>query len=113
GKELAAEWKAIRPNEVEVKLPLQTAQPGQLTRLVKQYGASSAQPVPLQAFAQAARLDSFTLHAGDSQGVLTGSRLDEVAGLAVAGIAFVPGALASTQGVDQLTMTAQDAAAAG
>ena len=113
GKELAAEWKAIRSNEVEVKLPLQTAQPGQLTLLVKQYGASSPQPVPLQAFAQAARLDSFTLHAGDSQGVLTGSRLDEVAGLAVAGIAFVPGALASTQGVDQLTMTAQDAAAAG
>ncbi|HEV7137641.1 MAG TPA: hypothetical protein VGN43_13475, partial [Steroidobacteraceae bacterium] len=112
GKELEAEWKAVRPNEVEVKLPLQAAQPGQLTLLVKQYGASSPQPVQLQAFAEAAHLESFTLHAGDSQGVLTGSRLDEVAGLAVAGVAFAPAALASSQGVDQLTMSAQDAAAA-
>jgi hypothetical protein len=112
GKELDAEWKAVHPDEVEVKLPLQAAQPGQLTLLVKQYGASPPEPVPLQAFAEAAHLDSFTLHAGDSQGVLTGSRLDEVSGLAVAGVAFVPGALASSQGVDQLTLTAQDAAAA-
>jgi hypothetical protein len=111
GKELEAEWKAVRPDEVEVKLPLEAAQPGQLTLLVKQYGASPPQPVPLQAFAEAAHLDSFTLHAGDNQGVLTGSRLDEVSGLAVAGAAFVPGALVSTQGVDQLTLTAQDAAA--
>jgi len=111
GKELAAEWKAVRPDEVEVKLPLQAAQPGQLTLLVKQYGAAPPQPVALQAFAEAAHLDSFTLHAGDNQGVLTGARLDEVSGLAVAGVAFTPGALASSQGVDQLTMTAQDAAA--
>ncbi|MGH8202782.1 MAG: hypothetical protein ACREVO_20835 [Steroidobacteraceae bacterium] len=112
GKELAADWKAVRPDEVEVKLPLQAAQPGQLTLLVKQYGASPPQPVPLQAFAEAAHLDSFTLHAGDSQGLLTGARLDEVSGLAVAGVAFIPGALASSQGVDQLTMTAQGGATA-
>jgi hypothetical protein len=113
GKELEAEWKPLHTNEVEVKLPLQGAQPGELTLLVKQYGASPPQPVPLQAFAEAAHLDSFTLHAGDSQGVLAGSRLDEVAGLALDGVAFVPGALASSQGVDQLTMTAQDVPAAG
>ncbi|MGH8169960.1 MAG: hypothetical protein ACRETJ_05420 [Steroidobacteraceae bacterium] len=112
GKELEAEWKAVRPNEVAVTLPLQAAQPGQLTLLVKQYGASPPQPVPLQAFAEAARLESFTLHAGDIEGVLTGSRLDEVAGLAVAGVAFAPGALASSQGIDQLTISAQDTAAA-
>jgi hypothetical protein len=112
GKELVAEWKAVRPDEVEVKLPLQAAQPGQLTLLVKQYGASPPEPVPLQAFAEAAHLDSFTLHAGDSQGVLTGSRLDEVSGLAVGGVPFIPGALASSQGVDQLTLTAPAAAAA-
>jgi hypothetical protein len=111
GKELEAQWKPVHRDEVEVKLPLKDAQPGELTLLVKQYGGGT-QPVPLQAFAEAAHLDSFTLHAGDSQGVLTGSRLDEVAGLAVAGVAFVPGALASSQGVDQLTMTAQDPTAA-
>jgi hypothetical protein len=112
GKELEADWKPVHGNEVEVKLPLEAAQPGPLTLLVQQYGASPPQPVPLQAFAEAARLESFTLHAGDSEGVLTGSRLDEVAGLALAGVAFVPGALSSSQGVDALTMTAQDLAAA-
>ncbi|MFZ0499731.1 MAG: hypothetical protein WAU49_17860 [Steroidobacteraceae bacterium] len=112
GKELEAEWKTVRPDEVEVKLPLQAAQPGQLTLLVKQFGATPPEPVPLQAFAEAAHLNSFTLHAGDSQGVLSGSRLDEVSGLAVGGVPFVPGALASSQGVDALTLTAQDAAAA-
>ncbi|HZT04935.1 MAG TPA: hypothetical protein VFA39_21980 [Steroidobacteraceae bacterium] len=112
GKELAAEWKPVHPNEVEVKLPLQSAQPGELTLLVEQYGASPAQTVPLRAFSEAAHLESFMLHAGDSQGVLTGRRLDEVAGLALAGVAFVPGALASSQGTDQLTMTAQDVPAA-
>jgi hypothetical protein len=112
GKELEAEWKTIHPNEVEVTLPLQAAQPGQLTLLVKQYGATPPQPVPLQAFAQAARLDSFVLHAGDDQGVLSGARLDEVAGVALAGVAFVPGALSSSQGVDQLTLSAQDTPAA-
>ncbi len=112
GKELKATWKPLRPDEVEVKLPLQAAQPGQLTLLVRQYGASSPQPVPLEAYAEAAHLDSFTLHAGDSEGVLAGSRLDEVAGLAVDGVAFMPGALSSSHGVDQLTMTAQAAASA-
>jgi hypothetical protein len=112
GKELQAAWKPLHTDEVEVKLPLQAAQPGELTLLVQQYGAHPPQSVPLQAFAEAAHLDSFTLHAGDSQGVLTGSRLDEVAGLAVDGVAFLPGALASSQGADQLTMSAQDPAAA-
>ncbi|HJS88896.1 MAG TPA: hypothetical protein VJ738_02905 [Steroidobacteraceae bacterium] len=112
GKELEAEWKAVHANEVEVKLPLQSAQPGPLTLLVKQYGSSPPQPVPLHAFAEAARLESFTVHAGDSEGVLTGSRLDEVSGLALAGVAFVPGALSSTQGADELTLTAQDSSAA-
>jgi hypothetical protein len=112
GKELKADWKPLRPNEVEVKLPLQSAQPGQVTLLVEQYGASAPEPVPLEAYAEAAHLDTFTLHAGDSQGVLTGSRLDEVAGLAVDGVAFIPGALSSAHGVDQLTMTAQAPATA-
>ncbi len=79
GKELQAEWKAIKPDEVEVKLPLQEAKPGALTLLVNQYGASQPQPVELRAFAEAGRLESFAIHAGDAQGNLRGSRLDEVA----------------------------------
>jgi hypothetical protein len=112
GKTLKVDWKRVHSSEVQVKLPLTRIQPGPLTLLVKQFGPNPPQPVSLEAYSEAARLDSFTLHAGDSQGVLAGSRLDEVAGLAMDGVAFVPGALSSKSGVDRLTMTAQDAQAA-
>ena len=112
GKELKTEWKPLKPNEVEIKLPLQSAAPGTVTLLVSQYGASQPQPVALHAFAEAAHLDSFTIHAGDTRGVLKGSRLDEVASLTLKGIEFVPGSLAKVLAGDELTMTAQDTQAA-
>jgi hypothetical protein len=112
GKELTAEWKTVKPNEVEVKLPLQQAKPGALTLLVKQYGAGDPQPVPVHAFSEAGHLDSFAIHAGDSQGVLKGTRLDEVASLDIKGLQFLPGTLATHQAADELTMIAQDAPAA-
>jgi hypothetical protein len=112
GKELTAEWKAVKPNEVEIKLPLQEAKPGALTLLVTQYGARDPQSVAVHAFSEAGHLDSFSIHAGDSQGVLKGTRLDEVAGLDMKGVQFLPGALTTHQGGDELTMVAQDTAAA-
>ena len=113
GKQLKAEWKPLNPNEVELKLPLQEAQPGAMTLLVTQHGVSQPVPVALRAFADAAHLEGFTIHAGDSQGVLRGSRLDEVAGLSINGLAFVPGPLTGSKGSDQLRLTAQDPQAAG
>jgi hypothetical protein len=112
GKELTAEWKAVKPNEVEIKLPLQEAKPGALTLLVKQYGAGDPQPVAVHAFSEAGHLDSFSIHAGDAQGVLKGTRLDEVASLDMKGVQFLPGTLTTHQGGDELTMLAQDTAAA-
>ena len=112
GKELTAEWKAVKPNEVEIKLPLQEAKPGALTLLVKQYGAGDAESVAVHAFSEAGHLDSFSIHAGDSQGVLKGTRLDEVAGLDMKGVQFLPGELTTHQGGDELTMLAQDTTAA-
>jgi hypothetical protein len=109
GKEHAAEWKAVKPNEVEVTLPLQGAKPGTMTLLVSQYGASQAQSVRLHAFSEAAHLDSFAIRAGDSQGTLKGSRLDQVASLSVQGVEFVPGKLATSQGGDELSMVTRDA----
>ncbi len=112
GKELRAEWKRTKPDEVEVKLPLQDAAPGPVTLLIRQHGEVEPQPIALQTFANVGRLDGFTLHAGDAQGVLKGSRLDEVTRLIVGGVSFLPGALATPRGGDALTLHAQDAAAA-
>jgi hypothetical protein len=112
GKELKVDWKSVKPNEVEVKLPLQESKPGAITLLVTQYGLAEPQPVSLHAFAEAGRFDGFSMHAGEGQGTLKGSRLDEVATLTVRGVTFVPGELLSRAGSDELSMVAQDAQAA-
>ena len=112
GKELTAEWKAVKPDEVEVKLPLQASEPGALSLVVTQFGAQNPQAIPVHAFSEASHLDSFAIHAGDAQGVLKGTRLDEVASLDLKGIQFVPGALATHQSSDELTMVAQDTSSA-
>jgi hypothetical protein len=112
GKELKADWKATSPDELEVKLPLKEAHPGALQLEVKQYGTVTAQTIPLRAYAEAGHLDSFTLHAGDAQGILKGSGLDEVANLTVNGVGFAPGKMDATMGSDELPMMAKDAKAA-
>jgi len=108
GKELKAEWKAVKPNEVEVKLPLQEAQPGAMMLMVTQSGVSQPQPIPIQAFSEAGRLEGFSIHVGDVQGVLKGSRLDEVASLSIGALVFLPGELSTQSGSDDLPMIAQD-----
>ena len=101
------EWKKIRPNEVELILPLQEVSAGDLTLRLRQFGRSDAQTLALHAFAQAAHLESFTLHAGDTQGVLRGNRLDEVKGLSFGALQFTPGTLSTHEGHDELPMLAQ------
>jgi hypothetical protein len=112
GKELKAEWKAVKPNELEVKLPLQDAKPGAMTLVVTQFGAAQPEPVSIQTFAEAGHYDGFDIHSGDAQGTLQGSRLDEVASLSMKNVIFVPGELSTRNGSDALPMVAQDAQAA-
>ena len=111
GKQLKAEWKNVKPNELEVKLPLQEASPGAMTLLVSQYGVSEPQPIAIQTFSEAGHFDGFVMHAGDSQGVLKGSRLDQVANLSIRNLVFVAGELTRSAG-DELPMVAQDSQAA-
>jgi hypothetical protein len=112
GKELKVEWKTVKPNELEVKLPLQDAKPGSMTVLVTEAGASQPQPISIQTFSDAGHFDGFALHAGDAQGMLKGSRLDEVASLSIRNVVFAPGELSTHYGGDELPMMAQDAQAA-
>jgi hypothetical protein len=113
GKELKVEWKVAKPDEIEVKLPLQEEDPGSMTLMVTQSGVSQPQAIPFRAFAEAGRLDGFTVHVGDVQGVLKGSRLDEVASLSIGSLTFLPGELSSQRAGDELPMIAQDTQALG
>ncbi len=112
GREVKAEWHRVKPDEVEVKLSLQDAQPGPLSLVVTQAGNRPPLSLPLVAYADAGRFDSFVMHAGDSQGTLSGTRLDQVTALTIGQARFSPGDLSSAHGTDELPMFAQDPQAA-
>ncbi len=103
---VATHWNMVKPGEVSVRLPLKDAQPGTMTLLLHQYGLAQPETVTLQKFAKAAELKSFTLHAGDDEGELTGTRLEEVATLEVHGVKFAAEKLNSD---GALVMKATDA----
>jgi hypothetical protein len=106
GKDMKVEWRGVRPEELDLKLFLQQARPGDMTLIVRQYGGGQPQQFALHAYAEAGHLESFEMHAGDHQGILHGKRLDEVDRLIVRGVEFVPGALSTSDGRDELSMSA-------
>ncbi len=111
GKELETEWKTSKPDELEVKVPLQKANAGSVTMLIRKFGLREADAIPLHTYAEAGRLDSFSIHAGDADGVLKGTRLDQVESLEVDGLHFVTDSLTRAHQEDELKLTTHDTAA--
>jgi hypothetical protein len=107
GKTLDATWKAVKPNEIQIDMPLDSEQAGTVNLLVKQVGMEKPDQVALHTYSEAGRLDSFKLYAGDHQGVLKGTRLDEVASMTINSVVFSPaGALTHSGSEDSLLLTA-------
>jgi hypothetical protein len=109
GKVQTIEWKSSKPEELEVKVPLQKASAGWVTVQIKKFGLHEPDEIPLHTYAEAARLDSFGIHAGDSDGVLKGTRLDQVASVEFAGVEFKPDSLTRANQQDELKLTTADA----
>jgi hypothetical protein len=106
GKTLDATWKAVKPGEIQVDVPLDAEQAGSVNLLVKQVGLEKPDQIPLHTYSEAGRLDSFKVYAGDHQGVLKGTRLDEVATMSVNNDVFSPaGALTHSGSEDSLLLT--------
>jgi hypothetical protein len=111
GKMLDATWKTVKPNQVQVDVPLDNEQAGTVSLLVKQAGLEKPDQVPLHTYSEAGRLDSFKLFAGDHEGTLKGTRLDEVATMTVNNVAFTPAApLTHTKSEDSLLLAAPESA---
>ena len=111
GKALETDWKITKPDELEVKVPLQKANAGSVTMVIRKFGLREADELPLHTYAEAGRLDSFSVHAGDADGVLKGTRLDQVERLELNGLPFVPESLARSHQQDELKLTTHDNAA--
>jgi hypothetical protein len=112
GKETKAEFKMVKPDELEVKVPMTSAATGDAGLLVRQRGLESPDQVAIQAYAQAGHLDALEFHAGDSTAALVGTRLDEVASVELKDVQFKPGDLTHSGDKDTLTLKAADPKAA-
>ncbi|MFD1035271.1 hypothetical protein ACFQ15_11460 [Sphingomonas hankookensis] len=106
-------WKAAGPDAIEAALPLGKTRPGPLTLTVVRHGAVAPDQIALTGRVEPSRLDRFTVHAGDRDGVLEGARLDQVTALTLAGTRFAAGALTRVGEGDRLVLSAEQPFAGG
>jgi hypothetical protein len=111
GKDLAVSWKRSRPDELEIKVPLQNATAGSLKMMVHKFGLREPDEIFLHTYSEAGRLDSLSIYAGDSDAVLKGTRLDQVAAVELAGLTFHPTGLSRANQHDELRIYTSDPAA--
>jgi hypothetical protein len=111
GKHLDAQWKITKPDELEVRVPLQQSAPGSLMMTVKKFGLRDVDEIRLHTYAEAGRLDAFAIHAGDPEGVLKGTRLDQVTELEAGALSFKPKSLSRANQQDELVLVSEDPAA--
>jgi hypothetical protein len=102
--DLKANWKTLKTDELEIQIPLKEETSGSVKLMVKQFGVAASDPLVLPTYAEAAQLDRFKINAGDQQGVLTGTRLDEVNSFELKGIRFVPTKLSRAEKKDELQL---------
>jgi hypothetical protein len=98
-------WRSSRPEVLEIAVPMKDVTPGPVTLEIYQYGLEKPDRLALKAYVEAASLDRLMLSVGDTEAVLRGTRLDEVAKADLEGITLTPSALSRVQDSDQLAMT--------
>jgi hypothetical protein len=110
GKEVKLNWKPTGTNEIEVHLPMKDSPTGPVKLLVQRFRETHPDELALQAYSEAAKLEEFTISAGDKQGVLEGTRLDEVNSFELNGVRFAPAKLSRADRKDVLYLAAPESA---
>jgi hypothetical protein len=106
GREIKSSWRLSKPDEMEIKAGLKEQSAGAMKVKVKQFGLSAPDELAVQAYAEAAHLEGFTINAGDIQGVLKGTRLDQVDRFELKGLRFVPENVVRASEKDELRLSA-------
>jgi hypothetical protein len=106
GTEIKTAWAAVKSNELEIHVPLKDAAAGPLKMTIQQFGGIPPDQIDLHAYSEAAKLAAFKISAGDQQGLLTGTRLDQVNSLDLKGIRFESAKLARVSQEDELYLSA-------
>ncbi len=100
-----ADWKRTPPKLLEVNLPVTKSSEGLYKIAVAQYGQSKPDSVAVHVYPPSAVITGLIVHAGDSEGEMTGSRLDEVASISMGGAIFHPGKLKHGGAEEKLHLT--------
>jgi hypothetical protein len=106
GNEIKTTWKMNKPEELEIKVALKDQTAGPLQAKLRQFGLAKPDEIALQAYSEGAHLESFSIHAGDQDGMLKGTRLDEVDHFELNGVHFVLGKLTRANEKDELPLAA-------
>ena len=109
GREIKTSWKLDKPEELEVKVALKDQAAGPMKVELQQFALAHPDELPMRAYSEAAHLESFVINAGDTQGVLKGSRLDEVEHFELKGAQFVPAKLTRAEEKDELRLAVKEA----
>ncbi|MGR6329648.1 hypothetical protein ACU5AX_11335 [Sphingomonas sp. XXL09] len=105
-------WKQVGTDAISIDLPLTKAAPGPVTLTIAATGQATPVSLSVPALQEVGRIDALTFAAGDNEAVLTGSRLDQVRSVAIAGSEWQPGALTRATNTDRLMLQPRDPAAA-
>jgi hypothetical protein len=108
GREAKTSWKFAKAEELEVKVALKDQAAGPMKLKLHQFGLSYPDEVPVKAYSEAAHLESFVINAGDAEGILRGSRLDEVERFELKGTRFVPAKLTRANEKDELRLAVNE-----
>ena len=108
GRELKTSWKLGKPEELEIKVALKDQPAGPMKLKLHQFGLGHPDEVAVQAYSEAAHLESFVINAGDAQGILKGSRLDAVERFELKGARFVPAKLTRANEKDELRLAVNE-----
>jgi len=108
GRELKTSWKLGKPEELQIKVALKDQPAGPMKLKLHQFGLGHPDEVAVQAYSEAAHLESFVINAGDAQGVLKGSRLDAVERFELKGARFVPAKLTRANEKDELRLAVNE-----
>lgn len=106
GREIKSIWKVSKPDELELNVALKDESAGSILVKVSQRGLSAPDVAILRAYSEAAHLEMFTIHDGDREGILKGTRLDEVDQFDLSGVHFAPVKLTRANEKDELQLSA-------
>jgi hypothetical protein len=106
GSPIKLVWKSPKPEMLEVAVPLKDAAPGPVNLKIHQFGLEKPDELTMKAYAEAASLDRLTLSVGDTEALLKGNRLDEVAKVSLGEITWTAATLNRVQDFDNLVLKA-------